>query len=135
MNYTCSCAEGYEGRNCSEGINKDLHLRMLSLFKHRISLNGPKRKFDNYVSFVVFFVDVDYSMHKLNKKLKIVFFFVVSAIDECRSDPCQNGATCNDLHNNYTCSCTVEYSGRHCETGRNIFGAFCFKSRLKDLSL
>ena len=26
-------------------------------------------------------------------------------IDECSSDPCQNGATCNDEVDGYTCEC------------------------------
>ncbi|XP_066298234.1 zonadhesin-like [Branchiostoma lanceolatum] len=35
--------------------------------------------------------------------------------DECRSDPCQNGATCIDQLNGYTCECTAGYKGVNCE--------------------
>ena len=42
-------------------------------------------------------------------------------IDECQSDPCQNGATCNDLINGYNCSCADGYTGNDCETGYYIF--------------
>ncbi|EDO31408.1 predicted protein, partial [Nematostella vectensis] len=37
-------------------------------------------------------------------------------IDECASDPCQNGATCNDGLNNYTCACISGFTGTNCET-------------------
>ncbi|XP_033104352.1 fibropellin-3-like [Anneissia japonica] len=40
-------------------------------------------------------------------------------INECASGPCQNGAHCNDLVNQYTCSCVPGYVGTHCETDVN----------------
>ena len=36
-------------------------------------------------------------------------------IDECQSNPCQNGAICTDLLNGYRCLCTPEYDGTNCE--------------------
>ena len=41
-------------------------------------------------------------------------------IDECKSNPCLNGATCHDHMNGYVCSCSVEYNGPHCETGETV---------------
>jgi hypothetical protein len=41
----------------------------------------------------------------------------LSDIDECLSNPCQNGATCTDFVNHYTCTCSDGYTGVHCETG------------------
>ena len=32
--------------------------------------------------------------------------------DECASDPCQNGATCNDQINGYDCTCAPGYAGK-----------------------
>ena len=37
-------------------------------------------------------------------------------IDECKSTPCQNGATCADGINSYTCSCLAGFTGTQCET-------------------
>ncbi|XP_072047323.1 uncharacterized protein [Amphiura filiformis] len=41
-------------------------------------------------------------------------------INECDSDPCLNGGTCNDGVNAYTCDCyNTGFSGTHCETNIN----------------
>ena len=44
-------------------------------------------------------------------------------IDECASSPCQNGGTCVDGVNSYTCNCDVGYAGKNCETG-NILNIY-----------
>ena len=41
-------------------------------------------------------------------------------IDECASSPCQNGGTCNDAVNSYTCQCVPGYTGSNCEIGKNL---------------
>ena len=42
---------------------------------------------------------------------------VLSEIDECLSSPCDNGGTCTDLLDGYSCTCVDGYTGSHCETG------------------
>ena len=37
-------------------------------------------------------------------------------IDECASNPCQNGAICHDYVNSYTCECKSGFSGTNCHT-------------------
>ena len=44
-------------------------------------------------------------------------YYLLSDINECKSSPCENGATCNDDVNAYNCSCVDGYNGTHCETG------------------
>ncbi|KAI8512866.1 hypothetical protein Bbelb_095050 [Branchiostoma belcheri] len=39
-----------------------------------------------------------------------------SYIDECASNPCQHGGTCQDGINSYSCSCLPGYMGDSCET-------------------
>ena len=39
-------------------------------------------------------------------------------IDECRSNPCENGGTCNDAVDMYTCDCDAGYNGDNCETSK-----------------
>ncbi|XP_062605273.1 fibropellin-1-like [Saccostrea cucullata] len=42
-----------------------------------------------------------------------------SYIDYCRSNPCQNGASCSPGLNGYTCTCLPGYNGAHCENKIN----------------
>lgn len=43
--------------------------------------------------------------------------FLYTEIDECESTPCQNGGTCVDALDSYTCTCVVGYTGLSCEAG------------------
>lgn len=60
-------------------------------------------------------------------------------IDECQSDPCQNGATCIDLLAEYKCECPEDFVGLQCETLRLVtcdnkpckFGAKCEDGKSK----
>ena len=48
-------------------------------------------------------------------------FISFSDIGECVSDPCQNGGTCLDEINAFTCICIGGYTGDVCETSELIF--------------
>ena len=41
---------------------------------------------------------------------------IFSDTNECASNPCQNGATCIDAVNSYTCNCAAGYEGTLCQT-------------------
>ena len=51
-------------------------------------------------------------------------YFICLDINECDSDPCQNGATCNVQANGYTCNCTDGYTGMYCEIGIYMIVSF-----------
>lgn len=39
-------------------------------------------------------------------------------IDDCASNPCQNGGSCIDLVNDFTCTgCIPGYTGKKCDKG------------------
>ena len=45
------------------------------------------------------------------------FTFLVSDDNECLSNPCQNGGTCIDLYNYYSCQCVGRFIGNNCQIG------------------
>ncbi|KAI0225835.1 Mucin-like protein [Lamellibrachia satsuma] len=47
----------------------------------------------------------------------------INDVNECESSPCSNNGTCQDLVNKYRCACVRGYTGKHCETEINICGS------------
>ena len=43
---------------------------------------------------------------------------IFAEIDECDSNPCQNGGTCEDETSGYQCRCPPLVTGTNCEYGR-----------------
>ena len=56
------------------------------------------------------------------RKVKNYWHLLPLDVDECASSPCQNGGTCVDVVNAYTCNCVPGYTGENCDIGnlRNI---------------
>ena len=49
-------------------------------------------------------------------------------IDECATIPCQNGGSCTDQVNGYTCNCVDGYDGTNCEMGNDAnFFQICYR--------
>ena len=52
------------------------------------------------------------------------YISVSVAINLCASDPCKNGAICNNLVTSetvfYTCTCIVGWQGPNCDIGKEI---------------
>ena len=46
-----------------------------------------------------------------------IFYKIILDTDECSSSPCENGGSCIDQVNSYTCSCPDGYAGRQCGMG------------------
>nr|XP_033495310.1 cubilin [Epinephelus lanceolatus] len=45
-------------------------------------------------------------------------------INECLSNPCQNGGTCTDGINGFTCTCTAQWTGPLCQTSQQECGGY-----------
>ncbi|KAM9333329.1 LOW QUALITY PROTEIN: cubilin [Pholidichthys leucotaenia] len=43
-------------------------------------------------------------------------------INECLSNPCQNGGSCTDGINGFTCNCTAQWTGPFCQTQQQVCG-------------
>ena len=48
-----------------------------------------------------------------------MYILSLTDVNECSSNPCQNGATCSDSVDFYNCTCLPGYEGVNCETGKN----------------
>ena len=48
--------------------------------------------------------------------MSLSLFYVVD-IDECESNPCENGGTCADAVNGYSCECAPGFTDANCKTG------------------
>ena len=42
-------------------------------------------------------------------------------IDECESNPCQNGGTCLDGEDGFMCECPEGFEGQLCDQGRQVY--------------
>ncbi|RVE65547.1 hypothetical protein OJAV_G00117580 [Oryzias javanicus] len=111
--YTCMCWPGYEGQNCEVDMDE--------CAEHPCENDGEC------------FERSDLSHWELDWK----FSFAEAAgyichcqpgfagencsinIDECESEPCQNGGFCQDKVNGYTCACPVGFLGEQCEINFN----------------
>ena len=56
-----------------------------------------------------------------HKTIFTIIYVLCPDIDECASNPCQNGGTCADDVNRYDCTCEAGYTGADCETSRPTY--------------
>ena len=77
--------------------------------------NIAKQVCHRKTSVILKYQNVFASHHPVNPRTSWLEY--LSDIDECVSEPCANGATCNDGVNHFDCSCVDGYTGRVCETG------------------
>ncbi|XP_066275138.1 fibropellin-1-like [Branchiostoma lanceolatum] len=72
---------------------------------------------------------VDYETHTYNLEganyNNMYALCAVADIDECISAPCQNGATCQNRMNSFTCQCAPGYTGTFCEDIDECISAPC----------
>ena len=61
--------------------------------------------------------------------------FLYSDVNECASNPCQNGGHCKDLINGFKCTCKPGFTGPKCELGKFYYHFHGFTSNLRQNSL
>lgn len=100
--FTCSCLAGFTGRTCQIG-NK---------------VTTPQSTYTNKFPYICIPLYAYNSGHMSCVKLCVFFVCVCVDIDECSSYPCQNGGTCTDGVNTFTCHCPPGFTGALCQTGK-----------------
>ena len=64
-------------------------------------------------------VSLNYEVLTFQYRLKFcISNFFIWFLDECYSDPCQNGGTCIDGKMMFTCHCQHNFIGILCEFGK-----------------
>ena len=75
-----------------------------------------------YISFIT--IEKPWPKHRFNFRLhrikyifdKIIFIFIKDT-DDCALNPCQNGGSCVDGVDSFTCFCDAGFEGVNCQTG------------------
>ena len=114
-NFTCICPPGFTGHDCHTNINE---------CSSNPCQNGGSC-LDKVLGYTCICPD---GITGINCELEAMKHLVFGAIflrgldelllfqvDECGSNPCQNGAICVDLVSNYTCRCRPGWMGKLCE--------------------
>ncbi|XP_051773782.1 protein eyes shut homolog [Ctenopharyngodon idella] len=101
--YACICADGFTGKNCEvdQNVCLQMSLNFSLCFNGGTCVEGPGANFtcSCLPGFVGDFCEVE--------------------MNECCSEPCFNGAICQDLINGYQCHCRPGWTGLHCEDDIN----------------
>ena len=117
LGYECACMAGYNSTNCEKGTPIDffwlLHHQEIFLASSDYNI-------------------LSYSMINFQPRLKLIYsqgilFWNISDINECGSNPCENGATCSQGIDVYWCDCVNGFNGTQCEhSTQDILTNFTF---------
>ena len=136
-NYTCNCVDGYTGKNCSIGKNSVSVSEDILLFQLNVSVvvTGYVESFSLLqrflfvcqltaviscpVSPLYIFELKENNFANFPSKIFLNFSLITADIDDCVGQPCENGGTCIDAVNDYTCNCVDGYAGKNCSIGKN----------------
>ncbi|XP_021341564.1 uncharacterized protein LOC110442331 [Mizuhopecten yessoensis] len=90
-NFNCSCTNEYQGINCQL----------------------PKIHEKGNLFITKLYINLRFLWHTLRVTCTTCFH-LHDTVDACLISPCTNGATCNRVGSDYSCSCTDRYTGSNC---------------------
>lgn len=105
--YMCKCPDGWEGQNCEFGKRKLIQ----------------KKKNKTHAWFLCYKMTNFWHVYLLHgsKKFKSIYMILIFYsldINECKSNPCQNGGFCENTNGFYQCRCADGWMGQNCQIGR-----------------
>jgi hypothetical protein len=89
--YSCTCVAGYTDINCGSGGCVFLQIFLSVFCPYVLKLKT-------------------YTYAEINMQTCVC----ITVTNNCASSPCQNGATCTNGVNTYTCQCVPGYTGVNC---------------------
>ncbi|KAK1884112.1 Protein crumbs like 1 [Dissostichus eleginoides] len=107
--YTCLCWPGYEGPNCEVDIDECAEQPCENAGECFERSDPSHWDLDWDLSFA------DAAGYICQCQQGFAGENCSVNIDECESEPCQNGGTCEDQINGYICTCAQGFLGEHCE--------------------
>ncbi|XP_058473248.1 protein crumbs homolog 2a [Solea solea] len=107
--YSCLCWPGYEGPNCETDIDECADQPCENAGQCFQWSDPSHWELDWQLSFA------DAAGYICQCQPGFVGENCSVNIDECESEPCQNGGACEDKINGYTCTCTAGFLGELCE--------------------
>ncbi|XP_004439043.1 PREDICTED: protein crumbs homolog 1 isoform X3 [Ceratotherium simum simum] len=117
-NYTCHCWPGYTGAQCETDIN-ECSSNPCQSEGECVELSS-ERLYGRIAQLPSSFSYPEASGYVCICRPGFTGIHCEEDIDECSSNPCQNGGTCENLLGNYTCHCPFDnhsgifYGGRDC---------------------
>ncbi|XP_077758465.1 protein crumbs homolog 1 isoform X1 [Canis aureus] len=117
-NYTCHCWPGYTGAQCETHIN-ECNGNPCQSGGTCIELS-PEKPYGHLAQLPSSFSDPGASGYVCICPPGLTGIHCEEDIDECSSNPCQNGGTCENLSGHYTCRCPFDnhsgtfYGGKNC---------------------
>lgn len=111
--YTCLCWPGYEGANCEVDIDECMDQPCENGGECFERSNPSHWEMDWEMSFA------DASGYICQCQSGFAGENCSVNINECESEPCQNGGLCLDQVNGYICRCPSGFLGLHCEVNIN----------------
>uniref|UniRef100_A0A667IVY1 Protein crumbs homolog 1 n=1 Tax=Lynx canadensis TaxID=61383 RepID=A0A667IVY1_LYNCA len=117
-NYTCHCWPGYTGTQCETHIN-ECNSNPCHSGGACVELSSEKQ-YGHIAQLPSSFSYPEASGYVCICPPGLTGIHCEEDIDECSSNPCQNGGTCENLPGDYTCHCPYDnqlgtfYGGRNC---------------------
>ncbi|XP_063265940.1 protein crumbs homolog 2 isoform X1 [Prinia subflava] len=115
--YSCACWPGYTGQACEEDVDECVtepcHNGGLCLQRSNPAHYGTQPLFPSTFSHSQAAGFVCQCLPGFTGET------CFTNIDECESQPCQNGGLCQDLVNGFLCQCPPGYSGLECAVNIN----------------